>query len=774
MNSLLQDLRYALRLIGKSRGFAAATIATLALGIGANTAVFSIVRGVLWKPLPFREPERLVGIWEKQPEVARAPGAAGDIADWQAQNRTFDAIAFSEDAWFGLSGRGDPERFLGARVSPEFFSLLGVGPQLGRALSSARGRRRSPRGGPEPRVLAAANSRAGAKRSARSSGSRARTTRWSASCRAASTSRKGRDFWTPLALTPPQRADRDNHTYQVVGRLRRGVSPAAAAADLHAIETALQKAFPETNAGHDVYLLPLDRQLSDAARPALLTLFGAVAFVLLIACANVANLLLARALDAAPRDGPARRPRRGPRTNFPSAADRERPARGRGRTAGSGARDWSLDLLVGVLPLRLSEATPVSIDGGVLIFTLAVSVATGILFGLGPAIAATRPDAAALAGTGDRSGAGAPDRGRLRHLLVVAEIALALVLLVGAGLMLRTVAALQSVDPGFPLEGAATFEVALPAARYASAEARRAFCREALRRLEALPGVSAAGATNSLPMGGSSVNGDFRIEGRPPWPPDQKPITYYRSVTPDFFRASQIPVRRGRAFREADREGAAPVAMVNETMVRRFFPGEDPLGKRILVAWAGPDTWREIVGVVADIRGRQVDDQPVPETYVPFFQYTVPTFSVIVRTAGDPAALFGPIRREVRGLDGELPVSRLALFDAGCRPHRGAAAPVDAAARPLRRPRDPARRARAVERPGLRGRPEDARDRNPDRRRSAAPGHPAARARPGDAPLAGRDPRGAGRRLRPDTVSRAVSSTASGPPTRSRLPPASS
>ena len=163
-------------------------------------------------------------------------------------------------------------------------------------------------------------------------------------------------------------------------------------------------------------------------------------------------------------------------------------------------------------------------------------------------------------------------------------------------------------------------------------------------------------------MGGSSVNGNFRIEGRPPWPPDQKPITYYRSVTPDFFRASQIPVRRGRAFREADRDGAAPVAMVNETMVRRFFPGEDPLGKRILVAWAGPDTWREIVGVVADIRGRQVDDQPVPETYVPFFQYTVPTFSVIVRTAGDPAALFGPIRREVRGLDGELPVSRLALL----------------------------------------------------------------------------------------------------------------
>ena len=467
MTSLLQDLRYALRLIGKSRGFAAATIATLALGIGANTAVFSIVRGVLWKPLPFREPERLVGIWEKQPEVARAPGAAGDIADWQAQSRSFDAIAFSEDAWYGLSGRGDPERFLGARVSPEFFSLLGVGPQLGRALSSA-----PDAAGAREVILSHGFWQRQFQGGREAIGQKIRLEGEDYAVVGVMPRRfdfpEGAEFWTPLALTPPQRADRDNHTYQVVGRLKSGVSPAAAAADLHAIEAALQKAFPETNAGHDVYLLPLDRQLSDAARPALLTLFGAVAFVLLIACANVANLLLARALTR----------RREIALRVALGAARGRIFRqlltesvllaGAGGLLGVALATWSLDLLVRVLPLRLSEATPVSIDGGVLIFTLAVSVATGILFGLGPAVAATRPDASALAGAVDRSGTGAPDRGRLRQLLVVAEIALALVLLVGAGLMLRTVAALQGVDPGFPLEGAATFEVALPAARYPS------------------------------------------------------------------------------------------------------------------------------------------------------------------------------------------------------------------------------------------------------------------------------------------------------------------
>ena len=376
MTSLLQDVRYALRTLGKSRGFAAATIATLALGIGANTAVFSVVRGVLWRPLPFRDPNRLVGIWEKQPEVPWAPGAAADIADWQTQNRTFDAIAFSDYAWLNVSGRGDPERLLGARVSPEFFGLLGVGPQLGRVLSNGRDG-----AGAREVVLGHAFWQRQFPGGREALGQTLRLEGEDYTVVGVMPHRfdlpEESDFWIPLSLTAAQRADRGNHNYQVLGRLKPGVSLAAAEADLHAIETALQKAFPESNAGHDVHLLPLDRQLSDAARPALLTLFGAVAFVLLIACANVANLLLARTLGR--RREMALRAALGAARGriFRQLLTESVLLAGVGGVLGVVLAFWGLELMRRVLPLPISEATPVAIDGGVLLFTLAVSVRHG-------------------------------------------------------------------------------------------------------------------------------------------------------------------------------------------------------------------------------------------------------------------------------------------------------------------------------------------------------------------------------------------------------------
>jgi putative ABC transport system permease protein len=661
MSTLIQDFRYALRTLAKSPGFTAAAVVTLTLGIGANTAIFSVVRAALLKPLPYPEPHRLVGIWEKQPEVAWAPGAAGDIADWQSQNRTFDAIAYADYSSYALTGEGEPSRVLGAKVSPGFFGLLGVSPERGRLLGGSQAT-------PEKYEVVLSHG-FWQKHFPGGSDAVGRSLRLDGeSYFIVGVMPRSFDFperaslWTPLVLTPKEQANRGTHSYQVLGRLKPGVTLAQAEADLHLIEARLQKAFPVTNAGHDTHLLPLDRQMTGQNRATLWMLFGAVAFVLLIACANVANLLLARTL--------ARRREMAVRVAL--GAGRARIVRqlltestllaGCGGGLGLAAAVWGLDLTLKVLPVSLSPSRPVTIDAAVLAFTLAASVATGILFGLGPALAVARPDVTAMMGSGNRLGSEGPDRGRLRSLLVVAEIALALVLLVGAGLMLRTVAALQRVDPGFRAEEAATFELSLPAARYAQADSKRVFYREALRRLAALTGVSAAGATNSLPIGGSNTNGDFKIGGRPPWPPDKSPITYYRVVTPDYFSAAHIPLRRGRAFADADRETAAPVALINETMARRFFAGQDPIGERVQIEWGEDKAWREIVGIVADVRGDRLEDEAVPETYMPFFQHPLPTMAIVVRTTGDPGKLLAPIRREIRALDGDLPVSQLAPF----------------------------------------------------------------------------------------------------------------
>lgn len=661
MTSFLQDLRYAARMLAKSPGFTAAAVLTLALGIGANTAIFSVVRAVLLRPLPYEEPQRLVGIWDRQPEVEWAPAPAGDIADWQSQNHSFESIAYTDYVVYALTGQGDPERVLGAKVSPGFFQLLGVGPRAGRVFSPSVSQT-------EARDVVIGDS-FWRKRFQGSPDAIGRKLRLD-----------GEDFvivgvmpptfdfpesaslWTPLVLTPKEQANHGHHTYNVLGRMKPGVVLAAAEADLKTIDARLAKEFPDTNAGHDVRLVALDRQLSGQNRHTLLMLFGAVGFVLLIACANVANLLLARTL--------ARRKEMAVRVAL--GAGRARIVRqlltesvllsGSGGLLGLVVALWGLDLTVKILPITLSAATPVTVDTGVLAFTLAASVATGVLFGLGPALSVARSDVAAMMGSGDRLGTGAPDRGKLRSALIVAEIALALVLLVGAGLMLRTVSALQHVAPGFRAEGAATFELTLPPLRYRAPDAQRAFHREAAARLGALPGVAVVGATNSLPMGGSNTNGDFKIDGQPPWPPDKSPLTWYRVVTPGYFQAAEIPLRRGRLFRDADDERSPRVALINETMVRRFFAGADPLGQRISMEWGEGETWREIVGVVADIRGDRLDREAVPETYFPYAQHPLPTMSFVVRTLGDPSKLFEPIRREVRAQDADLPVSRLAPF----------------------------------------------------------------------------------------------------------------
>ena len=659
MNLVPPDLRYALRGLRASPGFVAAAVITLALGIGANASIFSAVRAVLLKPLPFRDPHRLVGIWDVQPEVPLAPAASGQVGDWQAQGRSFESIAYSDYRWYAVAGPEDPERLLGAAVSPEFFSTLGLAPLAGRALSA-------PPGAGDSREVVLSH-RLWRRRFDAQADAIGRTLRLN-----------GEDYtivgvmprrfdypdaaelWTPLVLTPAERLDRGVHTYRVVGRLKTGIPLSAAQEELHAIAMRLRTAFPATDVGHDVRLLDLGRQLANEARPALWTLFGAVGFVLLIACANVANLFLARTI--------ARRREMAVRVAL--GASRGRLVRQLlmeslllavcGGLLGLGLAYWGLDVMQKLLPLQLSEATPVVIDTDVLAFTFGISVLTGILFGLAPALSAARPDVAARMDGGGRVGSDGPSRGRLRNLLVVSEIALALVLLAGAGLMLRTVAALEHVDPGFPLDGAATFQLSLPAIRYPTADAQRAFYREGIERLGATPGAAAAGAINSLPLSGMSTNGDFEIAGRPAFPAGQAPITYYRVVTPAYFAATRIPIRRGRAFEQSDREGERPVALINETMARRFFASEDPIGRRIRIRWGGDEAWREVVGVVADVRAEQLDEGPVAETYLPYFQHPLPTMSFVVKAVDDPQSLFEPIRRTVRGLDPELPVSQLA------------------------------------------------------------------------------------------------------------------
>jgi putative ABC transport system permease protein len=653
--NMLRDSRYALRQLVKTPGFTIVAILALALGIGATSAIFSVVNGVLLRPLPFPEPDQLVRVIEVLPQYGRFAVAPGTFLDWKQQATAFDRIAaYAGGSATVLWGDG-PERIPRAAVSADLFEVLGVLPAHGRTFSAAEdapGRNQvvvlshglwQRRFGGDPAILG---------RSLTVDGQM--VTIIGVMPPGFYFPSRTHEFWTPLAINPAN-ATRGGHFLGVVARTKAAVTLEQADAEMKAIAGRLAQLHPET-VNESVEIVRLYDMVVGSIRPALLTLFAAVAVVVLIACANVANLLLVRA----------------------SVREKEmaiRTALGAGRArlvlqmlveslvlavAGGALGVLLAYLAVPALRTLSAGAIPrvddVTIDARVLGFAAVVSLATGLLFGLVPAWQASRSTVAAVLKEGGRSSAASSGRWMRSGLLIV-EVALSIVLLVGAALLLRSFSRLTSVDPGFDAERVLAFQVALPRLAYPEDHNRVAFFDQLLLKLEALPQVRAAGLVQSLPI----INDyflSFSIQGRPPAAPGEGPSASYRSTSPKYFEAMGIPLLRGRTFTERDTAKAPMVAIVDEAFVDRHFPGEDPIGRGIDIG-NGTDGYYEIVGVVGNVRYSGLDAEPTPTMYVPFHQDVFSGMWVLARTAGDPPQLASGARHTVRELDASLPVSQL-------------------------------------------------------------------------------------------------------------------
>jgi len=668
LDTLLQDVRFGARVLARNKGFTAVAVLTLALGIGANTAIFSVVNAVLLRPLPYENSHELVQIWGTQPQLNTAPMSPANFLDWREQNRVFERVAAYTGQNFNLSGVDEPERIRATRVSADLFELLRVRPTLGRAflaeedqhgghrvviLSHALWQRRF---GANPEIIG-------------------KTLTLNDQSYVVvgvmppdfSFPRTTTEMWTPIAFSPGERGTRNTNYISVIARLKPGVTLEQARSEMEALARQQQEQYPEANAGIGVKLISYKEQVVGDTRPILLLLLGAVGFVLLIACANVANLLLARAAgrrkEMAVRSALGAGRRRVIRQLLTESVLLALVGGGLGLLLAL----WGINLLVALQPANIPRLAEVRIDRGVLLFASALSLLTGIAFGLAPALQATKLDlngALKEGGKGTGEGAG---RQRLRSILIVSEIALSLVLLIGAGLTIKSFWRLMQVDPGFNPENALTMVVSLPATRYAEPGRQVAFFRQAIERVSNLPGVDAAGVTTDIPLFGGNSTG-FNVEGHPPYAPGQRPLAEYRSVSPGYFRAMGIPLLRGRTFTEQDGVDAPGVVIINETLARRYFPGEDPLGKRL--GFSGPTDWREIVGVARDTRNYGLDEEVKPEAYMPYTQsapsYLAGSISgmiLVARTASDPQSMSAAIKREVQGLDGNLPVYNIKTME---------------------------------------------------------------------------------------------------------------
>jgi putative ABC transport system permease protein len=670
VTGLLADLRYALRTLAKNPGFTAVAVATLALGIGANTAIFSVVHAVLWKPLGFPNPERLVTLEERGSDGKPSLTGFPTYQDWRARAGSFEDVAVVS-YWIPTlapDGGYEPEKLEGLRVSDGFFRMLHVRPILGRDFQREEDRPNQNRVailsyglwkrrfGSDP-TLPGRSIRIG-DRSYLVAGILPPDFESVFSPFPA----RPAEIWSPLGYDSslPQ-ACRDCRHLRAFGRVKAGVSLASARTELAAVEAGVVAEHPADYASAGIFVEPLDKQLTGKARPALLTLLAAVGFVLLLGCANVASLLIARA------DGR----RREVAIRCALGAGERRIARmflteslllaAAGGLAGVATAAATLRTLVSFAPAELPRLSGARLDGTVLAFAAGVSIASGLLFGLLPALRSARlhPEPFLREGSG---GSASRRSRRTSGLLVAFDTALAFVLLFGAGLLVKSTARLLALDPGFVPAGVLQMEVSISGAAYRgddSAAALAAFYEQALTRIRSLPGVIGAGATSQLPLGGNFDGYGVHIEGRYEPNPEQAPSADRYSVTPGYLAAMRIPVLRGRGFTDADRRDAPLVVLINRTLAESEFSGGDPIGRRLRIGGTkGP--LRTIVGIVGDVRHTGLDAPKTNQVYLPHSQFTDSDMVVVLRTAGDPAALAPAARAAVRGVDPNQPVTRVA------------------------------------------------------------------------------------------------------------------
>jgi putative ABC transport system permease protein len=687
---MLNEIKVALRGLAKSPGFTAIAIATLALAIGANSAVFSLINALLVRPLPYQQPAKLALIWEQfaAQGLDRIPVSPPEYLDLEKAFKSGSQLASFTYQTFNLGAGDVPERISGAQVTPTLFPLLGVEPIKGRTFA----REEQGQGHDDMIVIS----------------ERLWKRRFNSdpSLIGKSLLLNGRnytvigimpakfefpiplfgvqgnqfaervDIWKPIAFTPTELKDRGNRSYGLITRLRSDVSPVKAQAELDTIIADWIRAYPDNYSGarFGARIYPLQDQVVGGMRTGLAILLGAVIFVLLIACANLATMLLARA----------------------SARERElaiRIALGAGRwrllrqmltesvlLALAGAAGgvvlsiWGLELLKQIGARTVPRLAEVNVDPIVLMVIAVVAVGTGILFGLIPAFASAKPELTEALKEGGRSSTTGARRNRLRNSLVVAEIALALVLLVGAGLLLKSYARVQNIDPGFDRHNVLTAEIDLPDTKYPPrgssdynhGQAIINFWNEALRRVRQLPGVEAAGGTIVLPLSGSNTDSSFAIEGRSTGAKEPTPDEELRTISPDYFRVIKTPLLRGRFFAESDNIDAPGVVIINDALAKKYWPNEDALGKRITFSdTRKPDPkWLTIVGIVRSIRHRALDVDPQSEYYLPLAQDPERTMVLTVRSTQDPRTLTSAIRREIQSIDPDQPIANVRTLEA--------------------------------------------------------------------------------------------------------------
>lgn len=664
MGNLLQDVRYGFRMLWKSPTFTVIAVAALALGIGANTVIFSIVNTLLLRPLSFPQSEQITAILVKDPETGSLYSSYSypNFEDIRNQNHVFEQVAAYYMTSAFLRTGDEPERLRGTYASADLFPLLGVSPLVGRTFSSEE---EKPGGGQFivlsydfwQRRFNADRNIVGQQlpiedKKVTVVGVMPQGFKFPVGAQQT-------DFWMPLAsnVSEGARAARGAVFMSLVGRLKAGVTLEQAQAEVNTIASRLEAQYPDPNTGLRIALVSAHERLVGKVRPALLVLLAAVAFVLLIACANVANLMLARAT--------VRRKEIAIRTAL--GASRWRVIRQLlteslllsciGGAAGLLLAMWGMDLLVAAIPADIPRTGEIGMDKYVLIFTLGLTVLTGIIFGLVPALQASRTNLDETLKDATRGMSGGLQRNRMRSVLVVSEIALSLVLLVGAGLLFQSFRRLLEVSPGFEADKVLTADVSLSDAKYPEKEQRAAFYHEALERIAAIPGVQSVGVVYPLPLGGSFEAYTFDIGGRPPFPPGQQPVSDRRVISPGYFQAMSIPVVKGRAFSEQDKTNAPSVTIINETFARRYFPGEDAVGKSIITGEGKTGIPREIVGVVGDVRHAGLDTETTPEYYVPYEQAPVGRLTVVARTAsGNPTSIAAALRGSIVALDKEQPV----------------------------------------------------------------------------------------------------------------------
>ena len=672
MGDLWQDLRYGARMMWKNPGFTVVAVLALALGIGANSAIFSVVNTVLLRPLPYRNPDQLVMVWEDDTKggYPRDTPAAANYMDWRNQSSVFEGMAAIADQNFNLTGTGDPEKLVGRRVSANLFPLLGVEPQIGRAFLAEEdqpGRNRvvvishglwQRRFGADANVINQALTLNG----------ESYTVVGVMPPHFQFPSRED-ELWVPIAFTPQEAANRNRHYLQVIARMKPGVTLEQAQVEMSTIASRLQQQYPEQNDDLGAAVTPLHEQVVGDIKPALLVLLGAVGFVLLIACANVANLLLARAAVRQKEIS----------IRVALGASRLRLVRQfltesvllavLGGAVGLLLSLWGVSLLKAFIPENISQVEAITIDARVLGFTLLISLLTGLVFGLAPLTQASNLNLNETLKEGGRDSAAGSRGNRIRSLLVVTEVAVSPILLIGAGLLINSFMRLRNVDPGFRADHLLTMQVELPQSKYPEHSRRTTFYNELLSRIEALPGVKSAAVTTNLPLYAQGNSITISIEGRPDPAPGQgkRPGIATRVVSPHYFQTMSIPLLQGREFSDQDKVDSPAVAVINETMARRLWPDQDPTGKRITpgaLTSTDPDDWITVVGVVKDVRQFELVADPKPQMYLSYVQagFFAPN-DLVVRTDLEPLSLAASVRRAVWEVDKDQPVSKIRTME---------------------------------------------------------------------------------------------------------------